>query len=287
MSDKALIRTIKSTEKTETITRAMNLVATSKLAKTQQNMARSKPYAEKINELVGHVAHSQCEYRHPFLVERPRVKRVAVIVITSDRGLCGSLNHQLLRSVVNQMATWQAEKVETCFCLMGSRGVGFFRRHHGDILAEVVRLGDRPSPEDVIGVSKVAVDAFLDDTVDEIYLAANTFVNVMVQRPVLRRLVPIVKTDLPNQAGYWDYIYEPDAKLVIDRVMQRYIENQVYHAVIEHVACEQAARMVAMKNATENAGRIIDDLKKSYNKARQAAITQELAEIVAGASAVE
>lgn len=288
MAGTELIRsTIRSTEKTQKITRAMNLVATSKLAKTQRNMKKSKPYAERIREVVGHIANSQTEYRHPYLQHKPEIKSVCVIVVASDRGLCGGLNSQLFKALTHKIMDWQKNDIKVNFCLFGSKAIQFFGRHGGKVLAQAHHLGDEPSAADVIGVVKVALDAFADGQVDEIHLAASEFENVMVQRPVVRRLVPIEKYDIPNQPKHWDYLYEPDAKGVIDMLFNRFMENQIYHAVIEHVACEQAARMVAMKSATDNANKIIDELRLVYNKARQAAITCELAEIVSGAAAID
>lgn len=277
---------IGSVKNTQKITRAMELVAASKMRKAQQLMQLSKPYSEKIRDVIAHVAASHSEYQHTFLQQRSEIKRVGYIVVTSDRGLCGGLNVNLFRSVVADMQQWQDKAVEIDLCVIGKKAEAFFGRHNANIVGVATQLGDHPEAQDLIGVVKVMLDAYEAGTIDAIYLVSNDFVNTMVQRPAIRQLVPVVP-DEHESSGYWDYIYEPDsAKTILDALLRRYIESQVYQAVVENIACEQSARMVAMKSATENAGDIIKELQLIYNKARQASITQEIAEIVGGAEAI-
>ncbi len=285
--------TIHSTQKTKKITRAMELVAASKLGKTQQRMAKGRPYADKMLEVIQHVAQSQSEYRHPYLQTRP-LTRVGCIVVSSDRGLCGGLNANLFKATLQHFKHWLDDGVDVDLCLIGSKAGQFFNRLDHNILGHANHLGDAPSVQDIIGVVKVMLDAYAKQEVSHVFVAYNRYVNTMVQKPRLLQLLPLQAIDLPDATEApatttrrWDYIYEPDAKSVMDVLFDRYIESQVYQAMVENIACEQAARMMSMKNATENADNIIDDLKLAYNKARQAGITQELSEIVAGSEAVE
>jgi F-type H+-transporting ATPase subunit gamma len=277
------IASIKSTQK---ITRAMEMVAASKMRKAQDRMAASRPYSEKMLQVISHLARATPEYRHSFMsIERER-KRIGYIVVSSDRGLCGGLNSNLFRRLVADIREQRAAGVEPVFVTVGTKALGFFKRFGGKVLAEVTHLGDKPHIEDLIGPVKVMLDAFESKQVDAIYVAGNHFINTMTQRPVIRQLVPIVGDKHEAMPLHWDYIYEPDARVVLDALLTRYIESLVYQAVVENGACEQAARMVAMKSASENAGNLIDELQLVYNKARQAAITQEISEIVSGAAAV-
>ncbi len=275
------IRSIKNTQK---ITRAMEMVAASKMRKAQERMQHAIPYAKKILQVIGHLAKGHPEYRHPFLHER-EIKRVGFIIVTTDRGLCGGLNTNLLRSAIQQIKQWKEKSAEISLCLIGSKGEAFFRRIGGNVLAHTNHLGDAPSVMNLIGVVKVMLDAYLEQKIDALYLCSNEFMNTMNQVPHIQRILPVVPSSNEKLQHYWDYIYEPDnARVLLDRLLRRYIESQVYRGVIENIACEQAARMVAMKNATENASELIDDLGRVFHKARQAAITRELTEIVAGAS---
>ncbi len=261
------------------------MVAASKMRKTQERMRASKPYATKIYEVVKHIARANSEYHHPFMVERP-LKRIGLIVVTTDRGLCGGLNANLLREALNYTKQWQAAGQETDMCVIGRKGQAFYKRVGGNILASVDNLGDKPGVGDIIGVVKVMLKAFYDGRIDALHIIYNEFVNTMTQKPVKKQLLPLPKaTDDKEKLGHhWDYIYEPDAQELLDALLERYMELQTYQAVVENIACEQAAKMLAMKNATDNAGALIKEFQLAYNKARQAAITQELAEIVGGAS---
>ncbi|AHF02517.1 F0F1 ATP synthase subunit gamma [Marichromatium purpuratum 984] len=279
------IASIKSTQK---ITSAMEMVAASKMRKAQDRMSASRPYADKMLQVIHHLAQATPEYHHSFMAtERPR-KRVGYIVVSSDRGLCGGLNSNLFRRLSAEIKEQQAAGVEPVFCAIGSKALGFFKRFGGKVLAQATHLGDTPHIEDLIGTVKVMLDAFEAGEIDAIYVASNEFVNTMTQRPEIRQLVPIAAAEKPEEAlpYHWDYIYEPDARTVLDALLTRYIESLVYQGVVENAACEQAARMVAMKAASDNAGNLIDELQLVYNKARQAAITQEISEIVSGAAAV-
>ncbi|MBM4226482.1 MAG: F0F1 ATP synthase subunit gamma [Gammaproteobacteria bacterium] len=276
---------IASVQNTQKITRAMEMVATSKMRKAQERMRATRPYAEKMRNVIAHVAESNSEYRHPFLVSRP-VRRVGVIVVSTDRGLCGGLNSNLFRQLIQQIKRWQGEQVEFEFCTVGRKAAQFFQRIGGKVTGQVSKLGDQPHIEQLIGAVKIMLDAYIDKSIDEIYVASNDFVNSMTQKPTLEQLVPLKAQDSSSLPAHWDYIYEPEAKEVMDHLLTRYIESLVYQRVVENIACEQAARMVAMKSASDNAGKLIKELQLIYNKARQAAITQELAEIVGGASAV-
>jgi F-type H+-transporting ATPase subunit gamma len=281
------IRTkIKSIKSTQKITKAMEMVAASKMRKAQDRMRAARPYASKIRNVISHLAHAHTEYRSPGLMER-ELKRVGLIVISTDRGLCGGLNTNLFKATITAMQQWRDRGVEIDVCTIGTKAFQFFRRLKGNVVAYVSHLGDAPRFEDVLGPVKVMADAFAEERIDAVYLVYNEFVNTMSQKPKIEQLVPVtaeVKEAAP--AHRWDYIYEPDPKELIELLLRRYGESVVYQALVENVACEMAARMVAMKSATDNAGALIDELQLIYNKARQASITQELAEIVGGAAAV-
>ncbi|MBO3275952.1 F0F1 ATP synthase subunit gamma [Pseudomonas schmalbachii] len=276
------IASIKSTQK---ITNAMNKVATSKMRKAQARMAAGRPYAERIRQVIGHLANANPEYRHPFMVER-EVKRVGYIVVSSDRGLAGGLNINLFKALVKDMSAKREQGVDIDLCVIGSKGASFFKNYGGNVVAAISHLGEEPSINDLIGSVKVMLDAYLDGRIDRLYVVSNKFVNTMTQKPTVEQLVPLVADDNADLKHHWDYLYEPDAKALLDGLLVRYVESQVYQAVVENNACEQAARMIAMKNATDNAGELISELQLIYNKARQAAITQEISEIVGGAAAV-
>jgi F-type H+-transporting ATPase subunit gamma len=280
------IRTkIKSVKNTQKITRAMEMVAASKMRRAQDRMAASRPYADKMRNVISHLAHAHPEYRHSFMLER-EVKRIGYIVVSTDRGLCGGLNSNMFRALVRELREWKTKGVEIDMCTIGTKSTAFFRRLGSRIVAKASHLGDTPQIEDLIGTVKVMLDAFENGTIDRLYVVYNKFVNTMVQTPTFDQLVPIQKGGYKELEHQWDYIYEPEAKEVLTDLLTRYIESLVYQAAVENVACEQAARMVAMKAASDNAGSMIDDLELAYNKARQAAITQELSEIVGGAAAV-
>lgn len=278
------IASIKNTQK---ITRAMQMVAASKMRKTQERMRASKPYANKIYEVVKHIARANSEYHHPFMKAR-EIKRVGVIVVTSDRGLCGGLNANLLREALKIMHSWHHDGKEVELCIIGRKGQAFFKRVGGRVIAVTDHLGDAPGISDLIGSVKVMLDAFYDGKIDALHVVYNEFINTMTQKPTVKQLLPLPKAeeDAATMGHHWDYIYEPDAKELLDNLLERYIELQVYQAVVENIACEQAAKMIAMKSATDNAGGLIKEFQLAYNKARQAAITQELAEIVGGAAAL-
>jgi F-type H+-transporting ATPase subunit gamma len=276
------IASIKSTQK---ITKAMQMVAASKMRRAQERMLATRPYAEKIQNVISHLAHAHPEYHHPYLMER-EAKRVGLIIISTDRGLCGGLNINLFKSAITSMRQWDADGLDLDLTLVGSKSSGFFKRIGKNIVSTATQLGDAPSIVELIGTIKVMLDAYTAGTIDRLYLAHNTFVNTMTQSPVVKQLIPVHGEVDKELETHWDYIYEPDSKPVMDALMIRYIESLVYQGVVENVACEQAARMVAMKAATENADSLIDELQMVYNKARQAAITQEISEIVGGAAAV-
>lgn len=281
------IRTkISSIKNTQKITRAMEMVAASKMRKTQERMQATRPYSRKIGQIIKHLAHANPEYKHTFLVDR-EVRRVGMILVSSDRGLCGGLNSNLFRRVVGQMKAWERKNLEIDLGVIGQKGAAFFSGVGGNIVAQATRIGDNPHIEDLVGVIKVMLDAFEEGRIDALYVAYNEFVNTMTQRPTIERLLPVRVEEIEEALkGHWDYIYEPDAKEVLDQLLSRYIESIVFQGAVENNACEQAARMVAMKSASDNAGKLIDELQLIYNKARQAAITQELSEIVGGAAAV-
>ncbi len=280
------IRTqIKSIKNTQKITKAMEMVAASKMRKAQDRMLATRPYAEKIRQVIGHVAMAQAEYRHPYLEER-EVRRVGMIIVSTDRGLCGGLNINLFKKAVAAMREWRDQEVEVDLCLVGTKALGFFKRMGGNVVSKVNGLGDQPRLNDMIGTIKVMLDAYDEGRIDRLVLVENEFVNTMTQQPRVSTLLPLVPSEEKELKHHWDYIYEPDTKPVLDTLLTRYIESVIYQGVVENVACEMAARMVAMKSASDNAGDLINELQLVYNKARQAAITQEISEIVSGAAAV-
>ncbi len=276
------IASVKSTQK---ITKAMEMVAASKMRRAQDRMRLARPYAEKIRTVIGHLNQANPDYKHPFLVER-EAKNVGIIVVSSDRGLCGALNTNVFKSTLMLMREWQGKGAKVSLCLLGSKGLAFFRRLGLPILASVTGLGDKPHVKDLLGSVKVMLDAYKDGSIDRLFIVNAQFVNTMTQKPTVTQLLPVQTEDAADLQEHWDYIYEPSAAELLDGVLMRYIESQVYRGAVESVACEMAARMVAMKAASDNAGNLIGDLQLVYNKARQAAITKELAEIVGGAAAV-
>ncbi|HSR61912.1 MAG TPA: F0F1 ATP synthase subunit gamma [Gammaproteobacteria bacterium] len=300
MSGTKEIRTkIGSVKNTQKITKAMEMVAASKMRKAQDRMFAARPYANKIRNVIFHLGYANPEYTHSYLVPRDEVKRIGVIIVSTDRGLCGGLNSNLFRSMLKQMKSWDDEGREIKLCIIGTKASTFFNRLGADIIGQASQLGDEPTADDLLGTVVVMLQAFDKEEIDELYIISNEFVNSMTQKPRLEKLLPIEEAEDETlvehhveEGGWtplkyhWDYIYEPDAKDVLDQLLQRYIESLVYQNVIENIACEQAARMVAMKSASDNAGQLIDELELVYNKARQAAITQELSEIVGGAAAV-
>ena len=276
---------IKSIGSTRKITKAMEMVAASKMRRAQERMHAARPYAEKMRQVVAHMSEARPEYKHPYLITRDVAKSVAFIVVSSDRGLCGGLNVNVFRKAVNSMSEWHDKGIAVKMVNIGKKASAYFSRFNVQVAGEAVGLGDAPRLEVLIGAIKVVTDAYIEGEVDRIFIVSNNFVNTMTQAPDVEQLIPISpKSD--NTDHHWDYIYEPDSKEIIDLVMDRYIESLIYQRVAENSACEQAARMVAMKAATDNAGKLIDDLQLVYNKARQASITQELSEIVGGAAAV-
>lgn len=284
------IRTqIASVKNTQKITSAMEMVAAAKMRKSQDRMSASRPYADKMRSVIGHLAHSNAEYKHDFMQKRD-VKRIGYIIISSDRGLCGGLNNNLFRRVVSEIVQLQKGGTTVDFCTIGNKALAFFRRiSDGNLMAQATHLGDAPRIDDLVGTVKVMLDAFSAGEIDEVRIAYNRFVNTMTQEPTIDQLVPLPEASEEEKAElthHWDYIYEPDAKDVLIDLLTRYIESLVYQAVVENGACEQSARMVAMKAASDNAGDLIGELELIYNKARQAAITQEISEIVSGAAAV-
>jgi F-type H+-transporting ATPase subunit gamma len=280
------IRTkIASIKNTQKITRAMQMVAASKMRRAQDRMLATRPYADRIQNVISHVAQSHPEYHHPYLIERP-AKRIGLIIISTDRGLCGGLNINLFKQAIAAMKKWSAAGLEIDLTLIGSKANSFFKRVGGNITSVATQLGDKPSIIELIGTVKVMLDAYETGEIDRLYLVHNRFVNTMSQEPVINQLIPVSGEEDDELKVHWDYIYEPDSQPVMDALMIRYIESLVYQGVVENIACENAARMVAMKSATDNAGNLIDELQLIYNKARQAAITQEISEIVSGAAAV-
>jgi F-type H+-transporting ATPase subunit gamma len=288
-SGKEIRTKISSIKNTQKITRAMEMVAASKMRKAQERMRKSRPYAEKINQAIGHLAQAHPEYKHSFM-QRRDVRNIGVIVISSDRGLCGGLNTNMFKTLLTSMKQWQQriennQKIQ--ICSIGNKAAGFFRRYGGNVVAQKTHLGDSPTLEDLIGLIKVMLDAYSQGEIDELYVVSNQFVNTMTQRAEVKQLLPIQpSSDSPQQTHPWDYLYEPSAPEVLEMLLMRYIESLVYQGLVENIACEQAARMVAMKSASDNAGNLIEELQLAYNKARQAAITQEISEIVGGAAAV-
>ena len=277
---------IRSVQNTRKITKAMEMVAASKMRKAQERMRHARPYGEKIRNVAAHISHANPEYRHPFLIDRDSVKRVGIIVITTDKGLCGALNTNLLRMVLAQYKEWQGQGEEIDVCAIGNKGLGFMQRLGANIVSQVVQLGDRPQMEKLIGAVKVMLDGYASNKFDRLMLGYTRFINTMKQEPVVEQLLPLSGEKLGAPETVWDYIYEPEARAVLDQVMLRYIEALIYQAVSENMASEQSARMVAMKAASDNARNLIDELTLIYNKNRQAGITKELSEIVGGAAAV-
>jgi F-type H+-transporting ATPase subunit gamma len=278
------IHSIKNTQK---ITKAMEMVAASKMRKTQERMVKAIPYAKKILQVISHVAKSHAEYHHPYMEAR-EIKRAGYIIITTDRGLCGGLNSNLLKATIKAIKAKVDQGIEVDLCLIGNKAMSFFKRIGGNVVAHKRDLGDSPSVTDLIGVVKVMLDAYLEKRIDALYLCSNEFVSTMNQEPRIQQVLPIIPSEDTQLQHHWDYIYEPDnAPELLDRLLTRYVESQTYRSVIENIASEQAARMLAMRNATDNASDIISSLQLAYNKARQAAITRELSEIVAGASVLE
>jgi F-type H+-transporting ATPase subunit gamma len=277
---------IKSVQNTRKVTRALEMVSASKIRKAQERMKASRPYARAMKQVIGHLAQANSEYQHPFLVERKEIKRVGYIIVSSDRGLAGGLNNNLFRKLLGEIRQWQEKGAEVDVVTIGQKASSYFRRIKVDMLASVTHLGDKPQLEQLVGVVKVMLDAYSAGKVDRVYLVYNDFVNTMTQRAAFDQLLPLPASDTPITHHDWDYIYEPDAATVLEHVLTRYVESLVYQAVLENVASEHAARMVAMKSASDNATKLIGDLQLVYNKARQAAITQEISEIVGGAAAV-
>ena len=277
---------IRSIQNTQKITRAMEIVAASKMRKAQDRMRTARPYAEKMRNVIAHCSAAHHEYTHPYLVQRDEVRRVGYIVVSSDRGLCGGLNNNLFRSLVREFDARRDKNIEIDVCAIGNKASMFFKRFGSNIVAQSTHLGDAPAIEDLVGTIKVMLDAYNEERVDRLFLVFNNFVNSMTQDPVIEQLLPREASEDTEVKHYWDYLYEPDAKTALDQLMTRYIESLVYQGVVENVASEHAARMVAMKAASDNAGDLIDELQLVYNKARHAAITQELSEIVGGAAAV-
>jgi F-type H+-transporting ATPase subunit gamma len=281
------IRTkIASIKNTQKITRAMEMVAASKMRKTKERMQATRPYSKRIGQIIKHLAHANPEYKHSFLIQR-EVKRVGIIIVSSDRGLCGGLNANLFRKILVQLTEWEKIGVEVDVCTIGTKASGFFSNLKTNLVGQATKLGDTPHLNDIVGIIKIMLDAYAQGRIDELYVVNNEFVNTMTQRPTINKMLPVVADEIEESlSGHWDYIYEPDAKEVLDHLLTRYIESIVFQGLVENNACEQAARMVAMKSASDNAGNLIKELQLIYNKARQAAITQEISEIVGGAAAV-
>jgi F-type H+-transporting ATPase subunit gamma len=281
------IRTkIKSVQNTRKITKAMEMVAASKMRRVQERMRAARPYSEKIRNVAAHISHANPEYRHPFLVSRDPVKKVGIILITTDKGLCGGLNTNVQRLALNQMKEWETAGESFDVCCFGNKGLSFMQRLGANVISHVTQLGDRPQMEKLIGGIKVMLDGYTQNRFERLVIFYTKFINTMKQEPVMEQLLPLSGEKLGVPEGAWDYIYEPEAKVVLDQVLMRYIEAIIFHAVAENMASEQSARMVAMKAASDNAGNVIDELTLIYNKTRQAAITKELSEIVGGAAAV-
>jgi F-type H+-transporting ATPase subunit gamma len=280
------IRTkIGSVKNTQKITKAMEMVAASKMRRTQSRMRETRPYADRIRTVIGHLYQANPEYQHPFLVER-KVQRVGYIVVTTDRGLCGGLNVNTFRKLLSELKEWRDQGVEVDLCLIGAKGVQFLRNLDVNVVGAATHLGEDPKVADLVGSIKIMLDSYIEGGIDRLFLMHSEFVNTMSQPPKVETLIPVEAVDAGDLPKHWDYIYEPDAVDLLDSVLMRYIESQVYRGTVENVACEMAAKMVAMKSATDNAGKLIDELQLDYNKARQAAITQEISEIVGGAAAV-
>jgi F-type H+-transporting ATPase subunit gamma len=276
---------IASVKNTQKITKAMEMVAASKMRRAQDRMQAARPYARRIRQVIGHLGHANPEYHHPYLAPR-EVKRIGVIIVSTDRGLCGGLNSNLFRETLRRLRAWDGEGKEVDLCLIGSKATAFFGRIGGRIVGQASQIGDAPSLDSLIGTIQIMLDAYTEGKIDQLFLVSNRFVNSMTQTPTVAQLIPVEPDEEEGLKHHWDYIYEPDPREVLDLLLDRYIEALVYHGVIENIACEQSARMVAMKSASDNAGKLIGELQLIYNKARQAAITQELSEIVGGAAAV-
>lgn len=281
------IRTkIASVQSTQKITKAMEMVAASKMRRTQEMMASGKPYATHIRGVIGHLANATSEFRHKYLEERAQIKRVGFIIVSTDRGLCGGLNVNLFKAILRSMKEWSDKGVQIDLCVIGKKAQSFFGRFGANIVASTTDIGDDPSVSDLVGGIRVMLTAFEEGKIDMLFIASNEFVNTMTQKPTVEQLLPLRADENEKLQHHWDYIYEPDESGLLEALLLRYIESQTYQSVVENKACEQAARMIAMKNATDNAKELINELKLIYNKARQAAITQELGEIVSGAAAV-
>ena len=281
------IRTkIKSVQNTRKITKAMEMVAASKMRKAQERMRAARPYGEKIRNVAAHISHANPEYRHPFLIVRDTVKKIGIIIITTDKGLCGGMNTNVLRLTLGRMKEWESQGEQFEVCALGNKGLGFMQRLGANVVSHVTGLGDKPHMDKLIGAIKVMLDGYTADRFDRLMIFYTKFINTMKQEPVMEQLLPLSGEKLGAPEGSWDYIYEPEAKVVLDQVLTRYIEALIYQAVSENMASEQSARMVAMKAASDNAGNVIDELTLIYNKTRQASITKELSEIVGGAAAV-
>ena len=285
-SSKEITGKIKSIENTKKVTSALEMVSASKIRKSQEMMNATRPYTRMIRRVMGHLSKANPEYRHPFTVRREETRKVGYIIVSTDRGLCGGLNINLFKLVLNSIQEWRGKGAEVSLVTLGKKASAFFKNLKVEIAAHASGLGEKPQIEDLIGSIKIMLDAYREEDVDLVYVVYNDFINTMSQRPVLEQLLPLPDTEDEEVRDIWDYIYEPDAEALLDTVLVRYIEADVYHAVLENLASEHAARMIAMKNATDNAGDLIDELTLAYNKARQAAITQEISEIVGGAAAV-
>ena len=277
---------IRSVQNTRKITKAMEMVAASKMRRAQERMRHARPYGEKIRNVAAHISHANPEYRHPFLVTRDTVKKIGLILVTTDKGLCGGLNTNAQRLALTRIKEWQAQGEGIDVCCIGNKGLGFMQRLGANIVSQAVQLGDRPQMEKLIGAIKVMLDGYTQDRFDRLMIISTRFINTMKQEPVMEQLLPLSGERLGSPESLWDYLYEPEAKVVLDQVLTRYIETIIYQAVAENMASEQSARMVAMKAASDNAADVIDELTLVYNKSRQAAITKELSEIVGGAAAV-
>lgn len=284
-SGKEIRTQISSIQSTQKITSAMEMVAASKMRKAQERMQVGKPYAQRIRSVVGHIANANPEYKHMYMQQR-EVKRVGFIIVSTDRGLCGGLNINLFKAGIRSMKEFADQEIEIDLCLVGAKAAAFFNSYGGNVIAAIRDLGEDPSIADLIGGVKVMLDSYSDGNIDKLFLVSNVFVNTMIQTPTAEQLLPLLAEDTKELQHHWDYLYEPDAQELLEGLLTRYVESQVYQAVVENGACEQASRMLAMKSATDNAGDLIDDLQLVYNKARQAAITQELSEIVSGAAAI-
>jgi F-type H+-transporting ATPase subunit gamma len=281
-----IVTKIRSVENTMKVTSALEMVSASKIRKSQDLMKESRPYARMMHRVIGHLGKANPEYRHPLTIKHPEVKKVGYIVISSDRGLCGGLNNNLFKKMLADMGEWQKKDAEIALVALGKKAIAYFKNVNVELMAAASDFGETPQIEDLIGSIKTMLEEYRDRKVDRVYLVHNDFINTMVQEPVIEQLLPLPPTDDEEVRDIWDYIYEPDAETLLNSVMTRYIEALVYQGVLENLASEHAARMIAMKSATDNAGDLIDELNLVYNKARQAAITQEISEIVGGAAAV-